>query len=79
MHDIGLLNSENKCIRPIANKDEEKKKNTLIKVRPMVTKSFDHLLNEFNFLNTMLRKIKKARIFNEDVHMINFFSWYGGG
>ena len=79
MHDIGLLNSEDKCIRPIANKDEEKKKNALIKVRPMVTKSFDHLLNEFNSLNTMLRKIKKARIFNEDVHMINFFSWYGGG
>jgi len=45
----------------------------------MVMKSFDHLLNEFNFLNTMLRKIKKTRIFNKDVHMINFFSWYGGG
>jgi len=29
----------------------------------MVMKSFDHLLNEFNSLNTMLRKIKKARIF----------------
>jgi len=40
---------------------------------------FDHLLNEFNSLNTMLRKIKKARIFNEDVHMIIFFSWYSGG
>jgi len=26
MHDIGLLNSEDKCIMPIANKDEEKKK-----------------------------------------------------
>jgi len=75
MHDIGLLNSEDKCI--IANKDEEK--NALIRVRPMVTKSFDHLLNEFNFLNTMLRKIKKTRIFNEDVHIIIFFSWYGGG
>jgi len=44
----------------------------------MVTKSFDHLLHEFNFLNTML---KKTRIFNEDVHigLIIFFSWYGGG
>jgi len=40
---------------------------------------FDHLLNEFNSLNTMLTKIKKPRIFNEDVYMINFFSWYGGG
>jgi len=59
MHDIGLLNSEDKCIRPIANKDEEKKKKALIRVRPMVTKSFDHLLNEFNSLNTMLRKIKR--------------------
>jgi len=48
MHDIGLLNSEDKCI--IANKNEEKKKNALIRVRPMVTKSFDHLLNEFNSL-----------------------------
>jgi len=38
----------------------------------MVTKSFDNLLNEFNFLNTMLRKIKKTRIFNEDVHIIIF-------
>jgi len=74
MHNIGLLNSEDKCI-----KDEEKKKNALIRVRLMVTKLFDHLLNEFNSLNTMLRKIKKARIFNEDVHMITFFSWYGGG
>jgi len=46
MHDIRLLNSEDKCI--IANKDEEK--NALIRVRPMVTKSFDHLLKEFNFL-----------------------------
>jgi len=45
----------------------------------MVTKSFDHLLNEFNFSNTMLRKIKKTCIFNEDVHVINFFSWYGWG
>jgi len=26
MHDTELLNSEDKCIRPIANKDEEKKK-----------------------------------------------------
>jgi len=26
MHDIGLLSSKDKCIRPIANKDEEKKK-----------------------------------------------------
>jgi len=77
MHHIRLSNSEDKCI--IANKDEEKKKNALIKVRPMVTKSFNHLLNEFNFLNTVLSKIKKTRIFNEDVHMINFFSWYGGG
>jgi len=76
MHDIGLLNSEDKCIRQIKMKKE---KNALIRVRPMVTKSFDHLLNEFNSLNTMLRKIKKARIFNEDVHVINFFSWYGGG
>jgi len=75
MHDIRLLNSEDKCI--IANKDEEK--NALIKVRPMVTKSFDHLLNKFNSLKTMPRKIKKTRIFNEDVHVINFFSWYGGG
>jgi len=25
----------------------------------MITKSFDHLLNEFNFLNTMLSKIKR--------------------
>ena len=79
MHDIGLLNFEDKCIRPIANKDEEKKKNALIRVRPMVTKSFDHLSNEFNSLNTMLRKIKKARIFNEDVHVMNFFQlvWRG--
>jgi len=38
----------------------------------MVTKLFGHLLNEFNFLNTMLSKIKKTRIFNEDVHTINF-------
>ena len=45
----------------------------------MVTKSFDHLLNKFNSLNTMLRKIEKTRIFNEDVHVINFFSWYGWG
>jgi len=45
----------------------------------MVTKSFDHLLNEFNFLNTMLKQIKETHIFNEEVHMINFFSWYGGG
>jgi len=46
----------------------------------MVTKSLDHLLNEFNSLNTMLRKIfKKTRIFNEDVYMMNYFSWYGGG
>ena len=52
MHDIRLLNPEDKCIRPIANKDE-----ALIRVRPMVTKSFDHLLNELNSLNTMLRKI----------------------
>ena len=78
MHDIGLLNSEDKCIRPIANKDKEK--NALISVRPMVTKSFDHLFNKFNSLNTMLRKIKKTRrFFNEDVHVINFFSWYGWG
>jgi len=72
MHDIRLLNSEDKCI--IANKDEEKRK-TLIRVRPMVTKSFDHLRNKFNSLNTMLRKIEKTHrpIFNEDVHMINFF------
>jgi len=28
MHDTELLNSEDKCIRPIANKDEEKKKRT---------------------------------------------------
>ena len=71
MHNIGLLNSEDKCI--IANKDEEERK-TLIRVRPMVTKSFDHLRNKFNSLNTMLRKIKNTRspIFNEDVHMINF-------
>jgi len=70
MH-IRLLNSEDKCI--IANKD------TLIRVRPMVTKSFGHLLNEFNFLNTMLSKIKKTCIFNEDVHMINFLQlvWRG--
>jgi len=61
-----------------ANKDKEKGKNALIRVRPMVMKSFDHLLNEFNSLNTMLRKIKKTRIFNEDVHMTIFFSWYGG-
>ena len=53
MHEIRLLNSEDKCI--IANKDEEKKKNALIRVRRMVTKSFDHLLNEVNLLNTMLR------------------------
>jgi len=33
----------------------------------MVTKLFDHLLNKFNFLNTMLSKIKKTPIFNEDV------------
>ena len=79
MHDIRLLNSEDKCIRPIANKDEEKKKNALIRVRRMVTKSFDHLLNEVNLLNTMLRKIEKARIFNEDVHMIIFFSWHMAG
>jgi len=26
MHDIGLLNFEDKCIRLIANKDKEKKK-----------------------------------------------------
>jgi len=72
VHDIGLLNSEDKCI--IANKDKEEKK-TSIRVRPMVTKLFDHLLNEFNFLNTMLSKIKKTcrLIFNENVHMINFF------
>ena len=68
MHHIRLSNSEDKCI--IANKDEEKKKNALIKVRPMVTKSFDHLLKEFNSLNFMLRKIKNT---------INFFTWYGGG
>ena len=76
MHDIRLLNPEDKCIRPIANKDE-----ALIRVRPMVTKSFDHLRNKFNSLNTMLRKIKKTRrpIFNEDVCMIIFFSWYGWG
>jgi len=37
-------------------------------------KSFGHLLNEFNSLNTMLKKIKKTRIFNEDVDMINFFT-----
>jgi len=77
MHEIRLLNSEDKCI--IANKDEEKKKNALIRVRPMVTKSFDHLLNKFNSLNTMLRKIKKTLIFNENVHVVNSFSWYGGG
>ena len=78
MHDIRLLNSEDKCI--IANKDKEEKK-ALTRVRPMVTKSFDRLRNKFNSLNTMLRKIKKTRrpIFNEDVHMINFFSWYGCG
>jgi len=70
MHDIGLLNFEDKCIRPIVNKDEKRKKNTLIRVRPMVTKSFDHLLKEFNSLNFMLRKIKNT---------INFFTWYGGG
>ena len=58
-------------------KMKKRKKNALIRVRPMVTKSFDHLLNEFNSLNTMLRKIKKARIFNEDVHMINFFQLAG--
>jgi len=46
MHDIRLLNFEDKCI--VANKDE-KRKNALIRVRPMVTKSFDHLLNKFNF------------------------------
>jgi len=45
----------------------------------MVTKSLDHLLNEFNFLNTMLRKIKKTRIFTKDVHMIIFGGWYGRG
>jgi len=45
----------------------------------MVTKSFDHLLNEFNSLNTMLRKIKKTRIFNKANHMIIFCGWYGGG
>jgi len=56
MHDIRLLNSEDKCI--ITNKVEEEK-NAWIRVRPMVTKSFDHLLNEFNSLNTMLSKIKK--------------------
>jgi len=39
----------------------KKRKNALIRVRPMVTKSFDHLSNEFNSLNTMLRKIKKTR------------------
>jgi len=33
----------------------KKRKNALIRVRPMVTKLFDHLLNEFNSLNTMLR------------------------
>jgi len=33
----------------------KKRKNALIRVRPMVTKLFDHLLNEFNPLNTMLR------------------------
>ena len=80
MHDIRLLNSEDKCIRPIAKKMKKRKK-TLIRVRPMVTKSFDHLRNKFNSLNTMLRKIKKTHraIFNEDVHMINVFSWYGWG
>jgi len=57
MHDIRLLNSEDKCI--IANKDKEDKK-TLIRVRPMVMKSFDHSRNKFNSLNTMLRKIKKT-------------------
>jgi len=57
----------------------KERKNALIRVRPMVTKSFDHLLDEFDFLNTMLKKIKKTRIFNEDVHIINFFSWYGEG
>jgi len=58
-----------------------KREKTLIRVRPMVTKSFDHLRKKFNSLNTMLRKIKKTRrpIFNEDVHMINFFSWHGWG
>jgi len=57
----------------------KKRKNALIRVRPMVTKSFDHLLNEFNSLNIMLRKIKKTRIFNENVHVVNSFSWYHGG
>ena len=56
----------------------KKRKNALIRVRLMVTKSFDHLLNKFNSLNTMLRKTKKTRIFNDDVHMINFFSCCGG-
>jgi len=51
----------------------KKRKNALIKVRSMVMKSFDHLLNECNSLSTMLRRIKKTHIFNEDVHMINFF------
>jgi len=37
----------------------KKRKNALIRVRPMVTKSLDHLLNEFNFLNTILSKILK--------------------
>ena len=87
MHDIMLLDSKDKCI--IANKDKEEKKridwgqayekNALIGVRPMVTKLFDHLLNKFNFLNTMLSKIKKTPIFNEDVHVINFFGWFGWG
>jgi len=45
----------------------------------MVTKSFDHLLNEFNSLNIMLRKIKKTCIFNENVHVVNSFIWYHGG
>ena len=58
MDDIRLLNSEDKCI--IANKDKEKKKNALIRVRPMVSKSFDHLLNEFNFY---ARKQNASRVF----------------
>jgi len=36
-------------------------------------KSFGHLLNEFNSLNTMLKKIKKTRIFNEDVDVDDKF------